>query len=210
MPFAVLLLYHLIRQPAIERLSFSYLTGRIIQKINVKMRAYYLELRMNIVDIKYPFKPKTNNSLIPGQFWAIPLMNGQFACGRVIQVTKLYEGLPTKSLFLAGLMNWLGEAPPNSEDIAGKKTIFQGVAHIKTIHETGLEEMITGFRPLELDSIEVDYFRSQEGYHPEHCKLIKGLNELRPITKSEWEKYPTLGIWGTEFIRALAERWLLR
>jgi hypothetical protein len=162
---------------------------------------------MNFVDIKYPFKPKTNNSLIPGQFWAIPLKNGQFACGRVIQVTKAYRASPTKT-FLAGLMNWLGDTPPESEDIAEKQTIVQGVVHIKTIHETGLGEMITGFRHLDL--IEPDYFRSQTGYQPEHCKLMKGLIELRPITKIEWEMYPTLGIWGTDYIKGLAETKLLR
>ena len=34
---------------------------------------------------------------------------------------------------------------------------------------------------------------------------MKGLIELWPISKSEWEKYPTLSYWGTDFIRELAE-----
>ncbi|MDQ8734217.1 Imm26 family immunity protein [Paenibacillus sp. LHD-38] len=161
------------------------------------------------MEIKYPFKPKTNKFLTPGQFWAIPLQNEKFACGRVIQVTKSYMASPTKT-FLAGLMDWVGDAPPKSEDIAEKKTLIQGVAHIKAIHETGLQEMIIGYRPLEIDFIEPDYFRSQTGYQPEYCKLMKGLVELRPITKSEWELYPTLGAWGTDYIRQFAEIKLLR
>ncbi len=37
-----------------------------------------------------------------------------------------------------------------------------------------------------------------------------GLDEIRPITKSEWEMYRTLGIWGTDFIRTLAETMLIK
>ncbi|EKO87041.1 hypothetical protein LEP1GSC020_0876 [Leptospira interrogans serovar Grippotyphosa str. 2006006986] len=48
-------------------------------------------------EVKYPFVPKSNRSLIPGQFWAIPLNNGKFACGRVIAV----HPFETK-MFLAG------------------------------------------------------------------------------------------------------------
>ncbi len=50
-------------------------------------------------EVKYPFVPKSNRSLIPGQFWAIPLNNGKFACGRVIEV----HPFETK-MFLAGLV----------------------------------------------------------------------------------------------------------
>ncbi|EOO27728.1 hypothetical protein ICM_01919 [Bacillus cereus BAG1X2-3] len=35
--------------------------------------------------INYPFKPKSNYYLVPGQFWTIPLDNRKFACGRVIE-----------------------------------------------------------------------------------------------------------------------------
>ncbi|MFJ7953907.1 Imm26 family immunity protein [Lysinibacillus sp. NPDC096418] len=158
--------------------------------------------------INYPFKPKSNKKLIPGQFWAIPLHNGMFACGRVIQVTGEYSAPPTRT-FLAGLMDWIESVPPTSEAIAGSKTLIQGVAHINCIYETGLGCMITGYRPLELDSIEPNYFRSQTSYQPEYCKLMKGLEEIRPITKEEWEKCETLGIWGMDYIRVLAESKLL-
>ncbi|KOS66396.1 hypothetical protein AEA09_16735 [Lysinibacillus contaminans] len=154
--------------------------------------------------INYPFKPKSNKELIPRQFWAIPLPNGNFACGRVVQVTGKYSAVPTKT-FLAGLMDWSDSVPPTLESIAGTKTIIQGVAHINCIYETGLDGMISGYRPLELDSIEPNYFRSQIGYQPEYCKLMRGLEEVRPITKAECGKYSTLGIWGTDYIRQVAE-----
>ncbi|EMN51355.1 hypothetical protein LEP1GSC088_4454 [Leptospira interrogans str. L1207] len=65
-------------------------------------------------EVKYPFVPKSNRSLIPGQFWAIPLNNGKFACGRVIEV----HPFETK-MFLAGLVNWIGEVVPKENDLAG-------------------------------------------------------------------------------------------
>jgi hypothetical protein len=46
-------------------------------------------------------------------------------------------------------------------------------------------------------------------YQPEYCKLMYGLEEIRPDTKEEWSKYPPLGIWGTDYIRRVAESRLL-
>ena len=35
---------------------------------------------------KYPFEPKSNAHLMPGQFWGVPLSDGRWACGRVLAV----------------------------------------------------------------------------------------------------------------------------
>lgn len=43
--------------------------------------------------VSYPFLPKSNTYLIPGQFWAIPLRTNKFACGRVIEVSKEDKGV---------------------------------------------------------------------------------------------------------------------
>lgn len=152
----------------------------------------------------YSFKPKTNSTLIPGQFWSIPLSNGKFTCGRVIQVTRNYQASPTKT-FLAGLMNWVGDNIPKEEDLKDSQTLDQGVAHINSIYETAHNGMILGMRNLELDNIEPYMFRSQIGYQKGICKLMKGLIELRAITKKEWAQFNTLGIWGTDFIKQIAE-----
>lgn len=151
-------------------------------------------------EVKYPFVPKSNRSLIPGQFWVIPLNNGKFACGRVIEV----HPFETK-MFLAGLMNWIGEIVPKENDLAGKQTIKQGQVHIKTIHQTGLNGMIIGYRNLSLDKIEPDFFKSQDGYQSGTSKLMKGYQEIRPLTKDESDLYPTFSTWGYDVIRVLAE-----
>ncbi|WP_242624328.1 Mu transposase C-terminal domain-containing protein [Micromonospora kangleipakensis] len=35
---------------------------------------------------RYPFAPRSNRHLRAGQYWALPLRNGRFACGRVMAV----------------------------------------------------------------------------------------------------------------------------
>ncbi|MCM3117249.1 hypothetical protein M3610_18400 [Neobacillus sp. MER 74] len=62
------------------------------------------------------------------------------------------------------------------EDLIGCKTVAQGSVSIKTIHETGINGMILGYRPLELDGIEADYFRSQEAFGG--CTIMKNYDLL--------------------------------
>ncbi|MFE4352462.1 hypothetical protein [Peribacillus butanolivorans] len=113
-----------------------------------------------------------------------------------------------KRSFLAGLMDWVGESPPTAESIAGKKTLKQGDVHIKTILETGLDGMIMGYRSLEEDGINPVFFKSQEGF-ADNCMLMKGYQEIRPVTKEEWKKYPTLSTWGYLVIKNLAEDYFM-
>jgi hypothetical protein len=151
--------------------------------------------------VKYPFIPKSTTHLTPGQFWAIPLHNHRFACGRVIEVVSL-NGKRDLRMFLAGLMDWCGELAPNDDAIAGLNTIEQGIAHIKTIVETG--GRITGMRPLELDKIESRFFLS-ESPGP-RCMLMQGSRVVRPASIQEQKSLPVISHWGFNVIRIFAER----
>lgn len=153
--------------------------------------------------MEYPFRPKSNRFLLPGQFWAIPLENGKFACGRVIEIEP-----DSRTGFLAGLMDWLGDAPPMPDDLKGYKVVSQGSVHIKTVHETGLNGMILGYLPLTEDEITPFFFKSQEVF-ADDCLLMHGYKVMRPASKEESEKYATFSTWGYEFIKALAEVKLL-
>ena len=106
--------------------------------------------------VEYPFIAKSTATLEPGQFWSIPLGDGRFACGRVIQL-RLEDGKRDSRTFLAGLMDWWGRKPPTAERIAGCGVVEQGGASIKTITATGGK--ILGFRDLSLDSIVPSLFR---------------------------------------------------
>lgn len=151
------------------------------------------------MSINYPFKPKSNRYLIPGQFWGIPLDNEKFACGRVIEIEP-----NNRTGFLAGLMDWIGDKPPTEEDLKDCKTLKQLDVHIKTIHETAVNGCITGYRSLELDGIESNHFISQLAY-TENCMLMKGYKILRKATEQEADKYNTLPTGGYMSIKCHAE-----
>jgi hypothetical protein len=99
----------------------------------------------------YPFVPKSNRNLMAGQFWAIPLANGRFACGRVMVPTTR---IGPRVGFVAGLMDWVGEEPPTAAALAGRQVLDQGHAHIKTILQTGGQ--VLGCRDLAEDGVRAD------------------------------------------------------
>jgi hypothetical protein len=150
-------------------------------------------------EICYPFEPKSTASLLPGQFWAIPLSNGSFACGRVLQLAP-----KTRVMFLAGLMDWYSDLRPNHESIAGANCIEQGAAHIKTILENG--RSILGHRPLELDGIEPWIFRDAEGW--KNSCVQYGFNPIRQQRSTD-DGLPVFSTWGYSVISRLAENYFV-
>jgi hypothetical protein len=97
----------------------------------------------------YPFEPKSNTHLRPGQFWAIPLADGRFAAGRVMAVPAFGE--KDARGFVGGLMDWIGGSPPEAEALTGATVVAQGKTRVEAITNTG--GAILGHRPLELDGL---------------------------------------------------------
>lgn len=50
-----------------------------------------------------------------------------------------------------GLMDWVGESPPTSEDLEGRRVLEQAKTRFEAIANTGGE--VLGERPLELDAL---------------------------------------------------------
>jgi hypothetical protein len=152
----------------------------------------------------YPFEPRSNAYLRAGQFWAVPLSDGRFACGRVLASLRdntdplLMGGT---RLLLVGLMDWVGSDAPTSDDLAGSELVAQGMAHIKAIQETG--GVILGYRDLALDNIvglrEVTHRGGGVVY------LYEGARRLRPATREEAANLTLLSTWGFKVIERLAE-----
>ena len=94
----------------------------------------------------YPFRPKSTTHLAPGQFWAIPLSAGGFACGRVLAHLSS-GGEVDRRLFLAGLMDWSGPSLPTARSLRNSRVLAFAAAHIKAILENG--GTILGISPLE-------------------------------------------------------------
>ena len=149
----------------------------------------------------YPLTPKSTARMRPGQFWSIPLSNNRFACGRVLQVARAHGRNDTR-MFLAGLMDWTGDAPPEEKDLVGRAILEIGQAHIRTITELGAQ--ILGCRALEDDGLTVPV-RLTHSLGP-GIQICRGYDFLRPATAEEQRMLPVLTTWGYGVITILAER----
>lgn len=152
----------------------------------------------------YPFEPKSNKYLKPGQFWGVPLSDGRWACARVLAVKTDNDAyFPGGSrIFLAALMDWSGAKPPTAEAIAGRNIVAQGWAHVRAIQYNG--RLVLGERPLALDGIRglLEVSHRSGGT----VMLYEGATPLRPATRTEAATAPILGTWNVGVISALAER----
>jgi len=153
--------------------------------------------------VDVPFEPKSNAHLEPGQFWAIPLSNGTFACGRVLAVSHTPDpSIPVNSrAFLAGLLGWVGDEPPTSDAIAGAPLIAQGFAHVLTIRRSG--GLILGRRPLEVDGMAPRLWLARP--FTDDAWVYRGAERLRAAEPSD-ASLPTIVAWGVRYIAELAER----
>jgi hypothetical protein len=133
-------------------------------------------------------------------FWAVPLSDGRFACGRVLQVER-----GSRVTILAGLMAWVSPDQPTEEALSGASLLSQGTAHIKAITETGGE--ILGERPLRADSIEPLPMLSHA--MPPRVRLVRGFEDLRAATSAEVEALPVLSAWGYNAIAVEAEQYFV-
>jgi hypothetical protein len=109
---------------------------------------------------EYPFEPKSNAHLRPGDFWALPLRDGQYAAGRVLAVPAF--GPRDRLGIVVGLLDWLGSEPPTSEAIAGRQLVAEAKCRVEGITKTGGQ--VLGNRPLDADGIvpSVETFRVGE------------------------------------------------
>lgn len=138
----------------------------------------------------YPYVPKSANWLVAGHFWALPLSDGTFGCGRVIEVPPP-EARSSRVEFLAGVLDWHSSSLPTSDSIAGMKCLDQGSAHIRAITRTG--GSVLGFRALNEDGIEPWLFR---GAHFWRNSMVKrGLIPIRQQTPDD-NHLPVLSAWG--------------
>lgn len=148
----------------------------------------------------YPYVPKSANSLRPGDFWALPLSDGSFGCGRVVQIPP--KGVQISTMhFLAAILDWQSAGLPTVESIAGARCLDQGSAHIKVITTTG--GCVLGFRELSLDGVEPWLFREFDSWI--NSRVLHGAIPIRPQTPED-ESLPVLSTFGFNVPRLIAEK----
>ncbi len=153
------------------------------------------------MNVKYPFVPKSTSYLEPGQFWAVPLSNGKFACGVVLQLMYV-EGKLYRSAFLAGLLNWSGSNLPSENDIKDNEIIEHGQAHIKIIGGHGGE--ILGKVNWEDSKLQIPLTLSESPGR--NCRLQRGYEILNKASSSQQKTLEVFEAWGFRIICLLAEK----
>jgi hypothetical protein len=149
--------------------------------------------------ISYPFVPKSSKRLTPGDFWSIPLSNGRFACGRVVEL--LPEGMPgSRVAFLGGLLDWHGPSKPTNESISGSAFIEQGIMHIRAITNSG--GSILGYRDFSLDSLGPWTFIYGN-------KIQCGFRFIRPWQITDNKRFTSLSWCGYEVIQTMANQYFV-
>jgi hypothetical protein len=150
--------------------------------------------------VSYPLVPKSTKNLRPGQFWAVPLRDGRYGCGRVLQVGGTEIPTPTRAFF-GGLHDWISSTLPTAASVLGSQFTAFGVMHVRAITETS--GAVLGERPLDADLIQLPLLLSAMGGHG--TKVLLGASYLRDASAHDWGTLPVLGYWGTDFISSLAE-----
>jgi hypothetical protein len=149
---------------------------------------------------RYPLIPKSTSALIPGQYWALPLSDGSFGCGRVIQLMPAGT-TGSRVTFLAGVLDWHGGTLPTVTAISGASCLAQGAAHVRSIVLSG--GCLLGWRELAADGIEPWLFRGAE--HWRNSVVQQGFAPIRPQTPDD-VALPVYETWGLEVARLVAER----
>jgi hypothetical protein len=151
--------------------------------------------------MKYPFIPKSTAHLEPGQYWSIPISNGRFACGVVLQL-RFIDGKRDSRNFLASLLNWNGDSEPNDKSIAGAKILDHGHVHIKAI--TKNQGVMLGAKTLEQHEFEIPLtFDQSPGLR---CQLRRGFELLGIASIEQQKQLRVFSTWGYGVIKNLAEK----
>jgi hypothetical protein len=150
----------------------------------------------------YPYVPRSNGRLQPGEFWAIPLDTGRFASGVVLAVPR--EPSPdfvvNSRAFLGGLLAWEGAEPPSASALAEARLAAQGFVHIKTITATG--GAILGRLEIS-DALRTMIWRSAPGGGS--GAVYEGTEWLRRATPGD-ASLPLITAWGFGYMRHVAEQ----
>jgi hypothetical protein len=146
---------------------------------------------------EYPFEPKSMASLSAGDFWSIPLSNGSYACGMVLQ--KAPNGTPGARVRFCGvLLDWNGRATPDAPDVANRRILAQAYMHILAISRFGqvLGNLDSRVRP------------SPILWHDGGQHILRGYDVVRRWSIADQGIVPALEFWGWDIIKEKAEKLL--
>jgi len=158
----------------------------------------------------FPFIPKTIAELERGHCWSIALLDGRYACGIVLEVdiTDPLMLEPMPKAFLAGLLDWVGDGPPDQETLDQVETTPQllkhGFAGLLAVTEGGGQ--VGGYWDLTERPIEVpETVTHRQGGPP---WVVSGSERVRVASRTEAVELPTMKTLGLTSLESFAnDRW---
>lgn len=152
----------------------------------------------SVVDSSYPFVPKSTTKLRPGDFWPVPLSDGSYASGLVLQ--KAPSGTPgARVSFCGALLDWNGRSQPDASHLTGAALLAQGYMHVLAITNFGsvLGNLGPAARPV------------PQLWHDGCRYVLRGYDVVRRWGRDDKGKIPALEYWGWDIIQQKAEELLL-
>ena len=147
---------------------------------------------------QYPFVPKSTSSLVPGQFWALPLSDGSFGCGRVVQL------MPREMMVHVS-------RPGRRSGLAFRRTADAQIhcacamCHSRPCpseSNNGNRGLNSGSRALDADGIQPWLFRGAHGWQNSNVQL--GFIPVRP-QQPEDRDLPVFSTWGFDIAASIAD-----
>jgi len=92
----------------------------------------------------FPFVPESSRDLQVGDFFGVALGDGQYGCAIVTDLKS--TGVASRTTFVAGLVDWMGNSPPSRQEIARAAIFDQGLTRLEAINRSG--SAILGSIPL--------------------------------------------------------------
>lgn len=96
--------------------------------------------------------PRSSAGLSPGDFWAVPLPSGRYGAGQVLDVRR--DGPGSRTTFVAGVVQWVGDVPPTDSDVAGQPIGAVGLTDVALFKET--DAVILGNLPIHRSAVRFD------------------------------------------------------
>ena len=185
----------------IRKIGQHWFEGDIMQEIPILVGNNPI-----LMNITYPFTPKSNAHIRPGHFWPIRLSNGKFACGIVLDLPRERGTHGTRN-FYAGLLDWVGDSKPTVESLEASalKVLKQGSVHIKTILE--YDEAIEGQIDLGKNNLAPALVVDQINYSL-HSKILRGYEVVRKATIEDHVNLENHSTWGYAVMNIQANRLL--
>jgi len=135
-----------------------------------------------------------------GEFWAIPLSDGTYACG-VVVMAPLRERSASRVMFLAGLLDWWSPRAPTHDAIAAAPCLAQAKLHVEGIGFYG-GNVLGVLGP---GSVPILPWLFRGARMPENSHVYLGLSPQREQRPSD-DELPVISTWGYDFARLVAER----